>query len=137
MTNPITAGSTAPSLWSTPGTSSSGKQTLDQDAFLKLLVAQLEYQDPSKPADSTAFMAQTAQFTQVETLQEISKEQQQLVSAQLMQSASAMVGRTVSYTSADGTLGTGVVTSATFGTGEPTLRVGTTDVPLSTVTKVA
>ena len=34
-----------------------------QDAFLKLLVAQLKYQDPSKPADSTQFMAQTAQFT--------------------------------------------------------------------------
>ena len=44
------------------------KSVGDQDTFLKLLVAQLKYQDPSNPADSTQFLAQTAQFTQVEKL---------------------------------------------------------------------
>jgi flagellar basal-body rod modification protein FlgD len=115
----------------------SGKQTLDGDAFLKLLVAQLKYQDPSHPTDSAQFMAQTAQFTQVQTLQKLADGQQQMLSVQLMQSASAMVGRTVTYTKSDGTEGTGVVSAATVGTTSPTLRVGTTDVPLSSVTKVA
>jgi flagellar basal-body rod modification protein FlgD len=121
-----------PTASSTPA---SGKQTLDGDAFLKLLVAQLRYQDPSHPTDSAQFMAQTAQFTQVQMLQKLEDDQQKMLSVQLMQSASAMVGRTVSYTKADGTEGTGVVSAATVGT-SPTLRVGTDDVPLSSVTKV-
>jgi flagellar basal-body rod modification protein FlgD len=129
--------SVIPSATSSKPTPTTGKQSLDEDAFLKLLVAQLKYQDPSNPTDSAQFMAQTAQFTQVQTLQKIADEQQQVLSVQLMQSASAMVGRTVTYTKDDGTSATGVVGSATFGgTGGPTLRVDAVDVPLSAVTKV-
>jgi flagellar basal-body rod modification protein FlgD len=109
---------------------------LGKDAFLKLLVAQLKYQDPSKPADGTAFIAQTAQFTQVEKLSDLAETEEKLLSAQLMLGASTMVGRTVSYQAADGTTGTGVVASASFTGSTPTLRVGATDVPLSSVTEV-
>jgi flagellar basal-body rod modification protein FlgD len=112
-----------------------GKE-LDKDAFLKLLVAQLRYQDPSSPADGTAFLAQTAQFTQVERLDDVSKAMQQMLSAQLMLGASNLVGKTVSYTGSDGRSATGVVASATFSGSSPTLRVGNTDVPLSSVTEV-
>jgi flagellar basal-body rod modification protein FlgD len=122
---------------STSSPTTAAKQTLDQDAFLKLLVAQLKYQDPDNPTDSSQFMAQTAQFTQVQTLQKLEDDQQQMMSIQMMQSASAMVGRTVTYSKADGTEATGVVSSATVGTTNPTLRVGATDVPMSSVTKVA
>ena len=43
----------------------------DKEMFLKLLVAQLTYQDPLNPAEDTEFIAQLAQFTQVEELQNI------------------------------------------------------------------
>lgn len=109
---------------------------LDKDAFLKLLVAQLRYQDPSKPADSSEFLAQTAQFTMVEKLTDLASGQAELLTAQLMLGASSMVGRTVSYTGPDGLPVTGVVESATFGGSTPTLRVGNMDVPLSSVTDV-
>src|SRR6266705_6063419 len=65
----------------------SGKE-LDKDAFLKLLVAQLKYQDPDKPADPTAFMAQTAQFTMIEKLDAMAQGQQDLITAQFMLGAS-------------------------------------------------
>jgi flagellar basal-body rod modification protein FlgD len=113
-----------------------GGSSLGQDAFLKLLVAQLKYQDPTNPSDGAEFLAQTAQFTQVEKLSELAKAQQSLVSAQLMLSASSLVGRSVTYTGADGVAVTGVVSSATFGGSSPTLKVGTTDVPLSSVKEV-
>jgi len=111
-------------------------QELGQDAFLKLLVAQLRYQDPSNPADGTAFLAQTAQFTQVEKLGQLADEQQSLVKAQLMLNASGMVGRTITYPGPDGADVTGIVSSATFTGSTPTLRVGNTDVPLSSVKEV-
>lgn len=41
---------------------------LDKDAFLKLLVTQLQYQDPLNPMDNTEFIAQTAQFTALEQM---------------------------------------------------------------------
>ena len=43
----------------------------DKDTFLKLLVAQLTHQDPLNPTEDKEFIAQLAQFTQVEELQNI------------------------------------------------------------------
>jgi flagellar basal-body rod modification protein FlgD len=116
--------------------SNAGKSELGQDAFLKLLVAQMRYQDPSNPTDGTQFMAQTAQFTQVEKLSQLVTDQQTMMSTQRMLSAGTMVGRTVSYPGPDGAPVTGVVTSASFSGSDPTLRVGDMDVPLSFVTEV-
>lgn len=48
-----------------------GNSNLDKMAFLKLLVAQLQHQDPLNPMDDTAFVAQLAQFSQLETLNNI------------------------------------------------------------------
>lgn len=42
------------------------KPTVDKEAFLKLLIAQLSNQDPTKPMDGTEFVTQLAQFTSVE-----------------------------------------------------------------------
>ncbi|GAT71150.1 flagellar hook capping protein [Planomonospora sphaerica] len=114
---------------------SSGNSRLDKDTFLKLLVAQMRYQDPSNPTDTSAFMSQTAQFTEVERMEELVKQQGELLAAQLQLSASSLVGKTVGYTGPDGTDAVGVVTSASFGS-SPTLRVGNTDVPLSSVKEV-
>src|SRR5688572_10524626 len=106
---------------------------LGKDAFLKLLVAQLKYQDPSKPMDNTEFLAQTAQFTTVEKLSELATAQQGLLTAQLQLGASSLIGRTVTYLDADGKPATGVVTSATFSGSTPSLKVGTAEVALSSV----
>jgi flagellar basal-body rod modification protein FlgD len=105
----------------------------DRDTFMKLLVAQLKYQDPTKPADSTAFLAQTAQFTQVEKLEDMIG----MLQSQRMIGASSLVGKTVTYMDAVGVMQTGVITAAKLnGDSEPTLKVGNTDVQLSKVTEV-
>src|SRR5574337_779988 len=46
---------------------------LGKDAFMKLLVAQLRNQDPLNPLQGTDFIAQTAQFTSLEQLQQINQ----------------------------------------------------------------
>ncbi len=136
MTAPITSypiGTTP----TTPAPTASGhSSTLDKDAFLKLLVAQLRYQDPSSPADASTFMAQTAQFTQVERLEELTSQQHVMLAAQQLMAAGSLVGRSVSYTGSDALPHTGVVTSVSLGTGEPTLHVGDADVPLSAVKEI-
>jgi flagellar basal-body rod modification protein FlgD len=133
--NPVAAPGT--SLYTNSTTKNVAKSNLgDQDTFLKLLVAQLRYQDPSKPADSTQFLAQTAQFTQVEKLGQIAD----MIKSQSLIGASALVGRTVTYLdTTDAATGpqTGVVTTVKLnGASEPTLMVGGKEVQLSTVTEI-
>ncbi len=45
------------------------KNGMDKDAFLQLLVAQMQYQDPLEPTSNTEYIAQYAQFSQVEQIQ--------------------------------------------------------------------
>jgi flagellar basal-body rod modification protein FlgD len=58
---------------STYTTSSSSSSTdLDKEAFLKLLVTQMQYQDPLDPGDSTEYMSQLAQYSALEATMNIS-----------------------------------------------------------------
>jgi flagellar basal-body rod modification protein FlgD len=138
VTTPITTPVTTPISQIGGHTTASPTRSdqLDKDTFLKLLVAQLKYQDPSNPADSTAFLAQTAQFTQVERLNELKTVGTDQLMSQMMLSASSMVGKTITFAGPDGKDVTGVVTSARFNGSAPTLRVGDTDVPLPAVKQV-
>lgn len=49
-------------------TSSTGNSDLDKDAFLQLMITQLQYQDPLDPVDDTEYIAQLAQFTSLEQM---------------------------------------------------------------------
>ncbi|PZM89243.1 MAG: flagellar hook capping protein [Actinobacteria bacterium] len=145
MTSPIPSGyyesvtgAADRTSWATSQSTSrtAGNNQLGQDAFLKLLIAQLRYQDPTSPADSTSFLAQTAQFTQVEKLAELVADQRHLLYGQLMLNASSLIGRTVSYLGPNDELLTGVVTAASFVGGTPMLRIGEDEVPLFDVIEV-
>lgn len=110
--------------------------SLGKDAFLKLLVAQLKYQDPMKPADSQSFMAQTAQFTQVEKLEEIATQNSQNIRTQGLSTASALIGRTVKYQNAQGAVASGVVTAASLNDDGVKLKVSGMDADLTAVIEV-
>jgi len=120
----------------TPSSTTPVSQDFDKDTFLKLLVAQLKYQDPSNPADATQFMSQTAQFTMVEKLDALSTLDQKVLDASRMQSAASLIGRQVTYTDYSGTSRTGTVTGTTFGSQNPALTIDGTQVALDSVTAV-
>ena len=70
----------------------------DKDTFLKLLVAQLSHQDPLNPDEDKEFIAQLAQFTHVEELQNINKAMESLNASYLAQqttNAASLIGRDV------------------------------------------
>ena len=68
-----TSGTTATSAAAALVTTQSANNKIGKDAFLKLLVTQLQHQDPTKPMDDTAFLAQLAQFSSLEQLTEIAE----------------------------------------------------------------
>ena len=109
---------------------------LGQDTFLKLMVAQLRNQDPMNPTDSTQFLAQTAQFTSLEKMDELAQQSSQSLSAQMAFGASSLVGKSVTYTGTDGTQAQGSVASVRFSSSGPVLHIGDVDVPLDSVVSV-
>jgi len=139
MTTPSITGAVGQTT--SANTSVSRSDQMGKDTFLKLLVAQMRYQDPANPASSSEFMAQTATFSQVEKLGEIASQNAQLLTLQRSLSAGALVGHTVSYTDTDGTTKTGTVTSVKVaGNGtekEPQAVVGGATVALGRITEVA
>ena len=64
------------------GIKTTGSPDLDRDDFLRLLVAQLEHQDPLNPADPQEFAAQLAQFSSLEQMMNINKNLQTLTMLQ-------------------------------------------------------
>jgi flagellar basal-body rod modification protein FlgD len=132
-TTPSTTTAATSGLGATTTTSSAAK---DKDMFMQLLVAQMKYQDPTSPADSTQFLTQSAQFSQLEKLEALATQNSQILAGQMAFGATSMVGQTVSYSLADGTSGTGPVDGVIFGSSGPVLQVGGTEVPIADVLSV-
>lgn len=65
-----------------------GSNSLDKDAFLQLLVAQMKYQDPLEPTSNTEYISQYATFSELEQMQNMS-------SNMTLSRASEMVGKEV------------------------------------------
>lgn len=57
------------------------RDTLGKDAFLRLLVTQLQHQDPTKPQADAEFIAQLAQFSSLEKLTQIAESVDALAAA--------------------------------------------------------
>jgi flagellar basal-body rod modification protein FlgD len=114
----------------------SSGSTTDKDMFLDLMVAQLRYQDPMNPADSGEFLAQNAQFTALEKMQDVADQTAALLSAQVTFGAAGLVGKNVSYLDEDGNPASGLVQSVTYDASGPMLVVDDTFVGLGQVTSV-
>ncbi|KQS68933.1 flagellar hook capping protein [Modestobacter sp. Leaf380] len=125
-------------MGSTP-TTSVGDTGMDKDTFLKLLVAQMKYQDPQAPTDSSALISQSATYSQVEALQTISEQNTAMLAMQRASSAGALVGKTVSYTDTDGSTVTGQISSVTIPTAstEAVATIGGTTVPVGRLTAIS
>lgn len=125
MTTPV-GGTTATTNTSVGTTTTTTGGTLDKNAFLKLLVASMKYQDPSKPVDSAAYMAQLAQFAQVEKLDAISTAQADATRWQQAVAGQGMIGRTVT-----GTVGATSATGGSAGTSAQTITGVVTGVSMT------
>jgi flagellar basal-body rod modification protein FlgD len=73
---------------------------LGKDEFLKILMVQLQNQDPTNPMDDREFISQMAQFSSLEQLMNMTNSIDTLVQSQLISPViqySHMIGKEVSY----------------------------------------
>lgn len=115
--------------------------SLAQEDFLKILLTQLQFQDPMKPLDNQEFMAQMAQFTNLEINQQQNEKVDTLLTIQSASQALGLIGKNVDVVTSSGSQ-VGAVTAVAFQNGTPVLTVRTTagayltDVRLSQISLV-
>jgi flagellar basal-body rod modification protein FlgD len=111
---------------------------LGKDAFLKMLVAQLQHQDPMNPMEDSDFMGQMASFSSLEQITNLAVANEQIAASLTSTSAVGLIGRTVTYTDESDQTHTGVVEKVTTAGGVPTLTVSGVDgITLPTISQVA
>lgn len=118
------------------GQQATGLGDLDSDAFLKLLVAQMRYQDPMSPSDPSAMMQQTSVLAQTEMIQQLTQVQQQVLGLQQASMATDLVGTEVSALRRDGTTLTGQVEAVRFTATGPSLVIDGEEVALQATSEL-
>lgn len=68
---------------------------LDKDAFLKILTAQLQYQDPMESMDNSEYIAQMAQFAALEQMQSLNENLSYSIGLQNTQLGASLIGKEV------------------------------------------
>ena len=115
--SPVTSTASTSSS-SAADTTPNSSQTLSQNDFLQLLVAQMQYQDPSNPQSDTQMASQMAQFSTLTASTKMS-------SSLSMLQANNLVGTnvTVQVTPGSNTVASGVVSGVTMASGSPQIIV--------------
>ena len=107
--------------------------SLGKDEFFKILVTQLQHQDPMNPVQDTEFIAQMAQFSALEQMQNLN-------TSFTMSHAVSLIGKEIITSIPDATGNiqsfTGVVESVYNDNGTPYLKIGEYYVPVDTVKEV-
>lgn len=146
MTTPVNSSTTGQTTQSTSSSSGSlnMSQSLGQDAFLQLLVTQLQNQDPLQPQDNSQMIAQLAQFSSLEQMTNVSQTDTQVLSSiQSLESVTSMafahqlLGTNVSVDDGSGNQVSGTVSAITMAQGQPQVVVNGTAYAMSQVVQMS
>lgn len=107
---------------------------LGKDQFMQLLVTQMRNQNPLEPMKDADFIAQLAQFSSLEGIENLNSNFDQMLALQQFTGGSNLIGKSVLYKLSDSQpLSQGMVQGVTVRDGAVNLIVNGTQVPLSSV----
>ena len=109
---------------------------IGRDAFMKLLLAQLQYQDPLQPMDDTDFIAQLAQLNTLEQFERLNESFESFMAQQNLLRGTDLIGRTVSALTYGGEVVAGTVSAVKVRGGEVMLVVDGSEVSLASVSLI-
>jgi flagellar basal-body rod modification protein FlgD len=130
----LAATSAAASNQTTSSTNpTNGGGALGKDEFLKLLTTQMSTQDPLNPADSTQMIAQLAQFSALEQMQNLNQQFENYRQDNTLALSYMLGGQDVALTLNSGETVEGKVDQVVWQDDEPHLQIGDTLYPFSTI----
>ncbi len=136
MTQTTPTGGTTPAQQPTPSVAPAPSKQLGKDDFLKLLVAQLQHQDPGNPMDSSQFMGQLAQFSSLEQMTNVASSIDKLTAATSVAQSVGLIGHDLIFDRADGTVGRGVADGILMQNGQVTVDVAGESISPDAITAV-
>ena len=110
---------------------------LGKDDFLKLLVTQLQHQDPMNPMDDKDFMGQMAQFSSLEQITNLVAATQAAGVLEPDVAGVGLIGHSVSWVAADGTTGTGTASKVSISDGAIQITVGDSQITPDEIVQVS
>lgn len=113
-----------------------GVAGLTSDSFLKLLIAQLQNQDPTQPVGNEEILSQLSQMRSLQSNVELGATLKSFAAGQQITTGSSFLGKTVTGTNADGHEITGVADRVFIENNETVLGIGNEKVKVSSVTEV-
>lgn len=117
---PSTIGSTSNSR---SATSTNAINDIDLNTFLKLMVAELQNQDPLNPLDNKDMLAQISQIREVGATDKLTQTLESVLLGQNIASATNLIGADINALSDDGELVSGLVNHVTIDQGVPKLHL--------------
>ncbi len=105
----VDSAAAASNVAATPSTKPASS-SIDYNTFLQLMIAEMKFQDPTNPTDTSQYMSQFAQFSSVEQGIKTNTKLDSLLSSQALSQADNLIGHTA--TSPDGSV-TGKIASLT------------------------
>jgi len=135
---PTSVGSTSESSSSktTQSTTTNRYDSLDTEAFLKLMVAELQNQDPMQPMDSSQIIDQIASIRAIHSNDKLSNTLDATLLGQSLFTASGLIGRTVSGLNNDAERVTGTVDRVEVADGIATLYIGDDAITMENITEI-
>lgn len=123
---------------STSNSTKSVASDIDTTAFLKLLTAQLQYQDPLEPMDGEAMLTQLSQLTTVSELTSLNNNFEEMASGGMnVSNMSSLLGKTIYYSDGAGGTDSGIASQVQKGTNGWEVCVGDVVLHLDEITAVA
>lgn len=124
---------------STTGSSGSGSPLgqaagLGKDDFMKLLIAQLQNQDPMKPMEDKEFITQLAQFSSLEATEKLNSQLDELLGSQSLVQAATLIGKQATAKLSTGETLTGTISEIRMLSGRPTAILNGREVDTSLIT---
>jgi len=114
------------------------KNTLGKDDFLKLLVTQLQNQDPTRPLEDKEFIAQMAQFSSLEQMTEINRTLSSMITSNKIELSYSLLGKEVEVTDSEtNEQNRGVVEEVMFEPGGPVIIFDGLSYSIDDVTRVS
>jgi flagellar basal-body rod modification protein FlgD len=136
--NPTAASTAASSSTSASQTAGAGGfNNLSTGDFMKMLIAELQNQDPTQPMSNQDLLTQLSTMSQLQSTQDLDTALQNNTTSQQLSTASSFIGKAIQGTDSSSNPVTGIAQQALLQNGTAFVAVGNTLVPLANITAVA
>ena len=109
---------------------------LTPDDFLKMLITELQNQDPTNPTDNSQILQQISEMSNIQATTSLTTSLTAMLTEQNLSAASALVGKSVQGLADDGSTASGTVDSVTISDGVPKLNIGQQTMTLSNIQQI-